>query len=59
VKARKIKMKILKALRRIQRKKVKQSKTMRRRKKVMLKMRMKKGILRKAVELRVLCFELV
>jgi len=32
---------------------------MRRRKKVMLKMRMKKGILRKAVELRVLCFELV
>ena len=59
MKARKIKMKILKALRRIQRKKVKQSKTMRRRKKVMLKMRMKKGILRKAVELSVLCFELV
>jgi hypothetical protein len=55
VKARKIKMKILKALRRIQRKKYKQSKTMRRRKKVMHRMRMKKGILRKAVELRVLC----
>jgi protein-disulfide isomerase-like protein with CxxC motif len=59
VKARKIKMKILKALRRIQRKKFKQSKTMRRRKKVMHRMRMKKGILRKAVELRVLCSELV
>jgi hypothetical protein len=59
VKARKIKMKILKALRRIQRKKLKQSKTMRRRKKVMHRMRMKKGILRKAVELRVLCSELV
>jgi hypothetical protein len=59
VKARKIKMKILKALRRIQRKKLKQSKTMRRRKKVMHKMRMKKGILRKAGELRVLCSELV
>jgi len=59
VKARKIKMKILKALRRIQRKKLKQSKTMRRRKKVMHRMRMKKGILRKVVELRVLCSELV